>query len=151
MADRVHVHCSFDSRMSQAGVIAALTDFSTGRLETWPNIDPAKYKVHEVGDTWALVTEGNAEPDIWALERYSWGSDWVSIKAEESNFCCVGDGTDLKITPNTDGGSHIELDWEREAATPDWEPIMAMMAEQGETLLAMAYRDRLDQLADTAA
>ena len=90
-------------------------------------------------------------PDIWALERYSWGPGWLSIKAEESNFCCAGDGTDLQITANEDGGSHVELDWERAAATPEWEPLMAVMAEQGEELLIMAYRDRLDQLADAGA
>jgi len=147
MAERIHIHCSFDTRMSPDGVIAALTDFTGRRTELWPNIDPAKYRIHEVGPDWARVTEGNVEPDIWALERYSWGPDWLSIKAEESNFCCVGDGTDLTMTLNADGGSHIELDWEREAASPAWEPVMAMMGEQGEAILTTAYRDRLDQLA----
>ena len=151
MAERVHVHASFDTRMSPEGVVAALTDFSEQRTEVWPNIDPSKYQVHEVGSDWAVVTEGNAEPDIWARERYTWGPGWLSIKAEESNFCCAGDGTDLKITANPDGGSHVELDWESEAASPEWEPLMGFMGEQGPDILVQAYGGRLDELADAAS
>ena len=41
MAERIHVHCSFDTRMSPDGVIAALTNLTDRRTELWPNIDPS--------------------------------------------------------------------------------------------------------------
>jgi hypothetical protein len=149
MADRVHVHIDFETTIPPEGVVAALSDFSASRPDTWPSLDPAKYKVHEVGDDWAEVTEGNRDPDLWARERYQWGPRYVSIKAVESNFCVPGDGTEIRIEPNGSGGSQISLDWEREAATPDWEPLMQAIAADGEAMLLSLYRDRLEELAQT--
>ena len=150
MAERVHLHLSFETRLSPDEVAASLVDFSEHRLALWPNLDPSKFEVHEAGPGFAVVTEGSAEPDVWARERYEWAGSRVTITALESNFCVPGDGTRIEITPGTDGGSAIELDWEREAAAPEWQPIMDAMAQDGEVFLLAAYRDRWDELADEA-
>lgn len=147
MADRVHLRIEFETALPPDRVIGALTDFSDERLRIWPGIDPDKYRLHERGDGWARVTEGNRDPDIWAVERYDWTAERVVIRAEESNFCLPGDGTELVITPNARGGSDVILEWEREAASPEWQPLMDAMAEGGETMLRMAYRDRFEALA----
>jgi hypothetical protein len=146
MGERVRVHISFDTALSPEGVVVALTDFSTRRTAIWPNLDPSRFQIHELGEDWAEVTEGFVEPAVWARERYDWRPDHVSIKALESNFCVPGDGTEIAVTAIA-GGSHIELDWEREAATPEWEPLMAAMGKDGEALLLAGYRDRFDELA----
>jgi hypothetical protein len=52
-----------DGTISPERFIAALTDFSEGRPEQWPNLDARFYRLHELGDTWAEVTEGT---DVFA-------------------------------------------------------------------------------------
>lgn len=147
MANRVHLHVEFSTALPPKGVVGALTDFSTDRLRIWPGIDPDKYVLHEQGPGWARVTEGNREPDVWAVEHYDWTDSRVVIRAEESNFCVPGDGTEIVVSPNASGGSDIVLDWEREAASPEWQPLMDAMAQGGEGMLQAAYRDRFEALA----
>ena len=102
----MRVQYEFQTETPPEVVISALTDTSENRTKIWPNLDPAKYKVHEVGDTWAAVTEGSARPDIWARERYDWSVPGnVSWKAEESNFCAPGSGIVVSVDPVSSGGS----------------------------------------------
>ncbi|MGW1091245.1 hypothetical protein ACWD4L_34425 [Streptomyces sp. NPDC002596] len=64
------LHFHLDSSMSPREVMGVLTDFSPSRLEEWPSIDAEHFQVHERGDTWAEVTEGNAKS--WERARYDW-------------------------------------------------------------------------------
>lgn len=148
MSTRVHLHLNFETRLPPGRVADSLVDFSERRLQNWPSLDPAKFEVHEAGPGWAIVTEGSAEPDIWARERYEWAGGVVTIVAIESNFCVPGDGTRIAIATGAGGGSSIELDWEREAASPDWQPLMDAMEQDGEQFLLAGYRDIWDALAD---
>ncbi len=68
----MRVHYEFTTALPPGEVVAALTDFSERRPETWPGLDRARYQVHELGETWALVTEGSRRPNVWARERYDW-------------------------------------------------------------------------------
>ncbi|MFE9931171.1 hypothetical protein [Streptomyces sp. NPDC005533] len=61
---RFHV----DSSMSPAEVMGVLTNFGPSRVEEWPSIDAELFQVHERGDTWAEVTEGNGKS--WERARY---------------------------------------------------------------------------------
>lgn len=148
MAERIQLHLNFETRLSPERVAASLVDFSERRLERWPNIDPARFELHETGPGWAIVTEGTAEPPVWARERYEWAGAVITITAIESNFCVPGDGTRIEISPAPSGGSKVALDWEREAATPDWQPLMDAFKQDGERFLLVAYRDRWDAMAD---
>ena len=70
--------------------MAALTDFSLERPETWPTLDPAKYEAIELGDTWATVCEGGRRPSIWARERYDWSDPTkVTWTVQESDAFVV--------------------------------------------------------------
>lgn len=148
MAERVRIDCSFETRLSPERCIQTLTDFSERRPAIWPNIDPDRFELHESGESWAVATEGSREPPVWARERYEWGPDWVTIKALESNFCVPGDGTEVRVSPADGGGSRVELIWEREPASPDWQPVMDFMRDNGEATLIAAYGGRWDELAD---
>ena len=67
------IHYEADGAISPALFIAALTDFSDRRPELWPNLDAKYYELHELGDTWAEVTEGtDLLGGVWARERYDW-------------------------------------------------------------------------------
>lgn len=111
----MHVRYEFDTRLSPEGVLAAYTDFSARRPSLWPNLDPAKYQVHELGETNAVVTEGNRRPDFWARERYDWSSPGrVEWTVEESNsFSPEASAIVVRISPGSADGSHVEVDWRR--------------------------------------
>ena len=69
------VHYEADGAVAADEFIAALTDFGPSRPEMWPNLDAKYYELHELGDTWADVTEGSEFlGGVWARERYDWSS-----------------------------------------------------------------------------
>jgi hypothetical protein len=145
---RVHVHSSFDTALPPERVVATLTDFSAARPDIWPNLDRGKYQVHEVGDTWAEVTEGSRSPNIWARERYDWPQPGkVSWRALESNFCAPGSGVDVVVSPGRDRGSHVEIDWQRTPTSPTGYLIAAMMALLGKRMLAQSTAEVFDRVA----
>ena len=81
-----------------------LTDFSERRAEAWPGVDLDHLVVHELGDDFAEVTEGNAT--TWERERYEWdrASGTVTAKTLDSNVWAEGSRWDYRITP-VEGGS----------------------------------------------
>lgn len=90
--------------------IAALTDFSPTRAEVWPNIDAEHLKVHEVGDTWADVTEGSSlAGGVWERNRYDWSTPGtVKVETTESNTWQPGSSWLYRVTPEG-GGSRIHV------------------------------------------
>ena len=67
------IEIDIESSASPERIIAGLTNFTERRPELWPGLNPKKYRVYEVGDTWADVQEGNNDK-IWARERYDWST-----------------------------------------------------------------------------
>lgn len=145
---KAHVHTAFETPLAPEGVIGVLTDFSAGRPETWPDLDPAKYQVHEVKETSAVVTEGNRSPDVWARERYDWSQPGrVSWRAEESNFSAAGSGVDVMVTPGVGGGSHVEVDWDRSSKGIKGYLIVGAMGLIGKRRLKSGYKEVFDRVA----
>lgn len=58
-------------------VLTAARDFSDRRAEMWPDVHVEYLTVHEVGDDYAIVTEGNPWPIgyVWERLRYDWSTD----------------------------------------------------------------------------
>ena len=72
------LHFEADGAVSADRFIAALTDFSERRPELWPDLDAKFYELHELGDTWAEVTEGtDVLGGVWARERYDWSEPGI--------------------------------------------------------------------------
>lgn len=71
------------------------------RAEAWPTIDTAHFEVHELGDTWAEVTEGTAA--AWERARYEWepAGDTVTITTLDSKLFGAGGGWVFRMTPRT--------------------------------------------------
>ena len=71
-------------------VVAALVDFGPDRARIYPETShPAVYRVHQVGDRHAEVTEGM--PWAWSRERYDWSQPGVVTLAQlESNVARNG-------------------------------------------------------------
>ena len=101
---RFTVHTS----MSPSEVLGLLTDFGPDRARTWPNVDEAHFKVHELGPDWAEVTEGTSMG--WERERYAWdtAAGTVTIDTLESNLWAPGSGWRYVVTP-TAAGSRVQV------------------------------------------
>jgi hypothetical protein len=148
----MHVRYESTTAASPDAVVATLTDVSAHRPEFWPNLDPAKYQVHELGETSALVTEGTKSPDVWARERYDWSVPGrVAWHAEESNFCAPGSGIVALVSPGPSGGSRVVIDWERKPRGARGRlAALAVRIGKDRVLGYKAALDRLDRASEEA-
>lgn len=77
----------------------------------WPDVHAEYLEVHEMGDTYAEVTEGNPWPigHVWERLRYDW-SDPRALRGTvvDSNLFRPGSTWELWATPEN-GGSLVEI------------------------------------------
>lgn len=92
-------------------VLEAACDFSEQRAEMWPDVHVEHLQVHEMGETFAEVTEGNPWPIgyVWERLRYDWSEPGV-VKGTvtDSNIFEPGSTWEIRATP-TDSGSRVEV------------------------------------------
>ena len=108
-----------DSTLKPADVLAALVYFGPDRPRIWTETThPKIYRVHEVGSTWAIVTEG--VPSAWSRERYDWATPGIVTLAQlDSNVALPGGRIRYTIEASA-RGSRIACDRARTyLATPD--------------------------------
>lgn len=119
-------------------VLRDLTDFSENRPDLWPAIDPGVYRVHEVSESSALVTEGtDVMGGIWATELYEWnGSQSVTATVQESNFWHPGGTWELTAAPDGQGGSIVQVTRNRDAKNLKARVFEAFMGLAGSRILA---------------
>jgi hypothetical protein len=86
MGPSEHTRWQLDTSLTAGQVTAALVDFSPRREVIWKKTcDPAVYRVHGVGHTWAEATEGVSY--AWSRERYDWSvPEVVTLTQLESNI-----------------------------------------------------------------
>jgi hypothetical protein len=130
------------TRLSPREVLTLLTDFGPGRTESWPGIDEAHFRVHEVAPTWAEVTEGNAMG--WERERYEWDAEagTVTITTLDSNLWAAGSGWRYEITPAGDG-SDLHVTLHRVGRTWRARLLGAVIPVAGPRVLAKQFRSVL--------
>jgi hypothetical protein len=146
------VHYEVDSSaIPPERFIAALTDFSPGRPELWPNLDLKYYKLHASGDTWAEVTEGtDLLGGVWARERYDWSVPGVvTIRLLEATDFVAGTEQVYRVTPLAGGGSHIAVDFQRTARTLRGRFVGVAVALLGKRRFTRDLGKTLDRLATT--
>ena len=93
-------------------VLEALTDFTDRRPQIWSQtLDPKKYELRELGNTWAVAREATAGSPFWVVARYDW-SDPTVVRwtIDESSYGGHGTGS-VRIAPHGDGGSRLEAEW----------------------------------------
>ncbi|MER7802534.1 SRPBCC family protein [Streptomyces parvulus] len=105
------LHFHMDSSMTPDEVMGVLTDFTPARVERWPSIDAEHFQVHDRGDSWAEITEGNDK--TWENARYEWdpSHNRVTVTTHDSTPFGPG-GWDFRLTP-TDAGTRIDVSLER--------------------------------------
>jgi hypothetical protein len=138
-----------DGDVSPTRFIAALTDFSERRLEVWPNLDAAYYRLHERGDTWAVVTEVTyVLGGIWARERYDWtAAGHVQLTLVASPYFKPGTTIEYRVTPRPGGGCHVEVAFQRIAVSLRARIIGAILTVVGPRRFARDLRTTLARLA----
>ena len=97
----------------------ALLDFSARRPDIWPGLARELYEVYSVGEQTADIKEGSKMPGgaVWAREHYEWSGDTIRWTVQESNFCTPGSHVETRLVPNADGGTRIEIHWQRTGTT----------------------------------
>jgi hypothetical protein len=94
-----------------ARVLEAARDFSERRAEMWPDVHVDHLTVHEQGETFADVTEGNPWPIgfVWERLRYDWSQPGRLVgTVTDSNIFQPGSNWELRATA-TDVGSRVEV------------------------------------------
>jgi hypothetical protein len=142
------VHFTLETSLPADEALAAAIDFSERRPDLWPNISRRFYEVHEVGDTWAEVTEGSdTMGGIWARERYDWSvAGVVTGIVQESNVFQPG-GTWEIHAETTENGSRIELTRDRRGTGLKGKIIEAMLSVAGRRVLSQGLQETLNRLA----
>jgi hypothetical protein len=146
------LHYEADGRIAAERFIAALTDFGERRPELWPNLDARYYQLHELGDTWAEVTEGtDVLGGVWARERYDWSEPGlVRLRLVDAVDFRPGTTIDYRVTPLAGGGCHVEVDFQRIAASLRGRIVGVAVQLGGARRFAADLRVTLERLAGTA-
>lgn len=142
---------ALDTTAPPERVIAVLTDFSDRRPDYFPALSRRQYRVLERGETTALVREGTAMG--WAVERYDWSEPGVvRWTPQESNLARPGTTWEVRVTPRKEGGSHLDVHFERDYKGPLGLFFMTVItAGGGGKLLARYLRQTLDIIEKEAA
>jgi hypothetical protein len=122
------------SPLQPAEVLRIITDFGPERSKAWPGVDEEHLKVHEQGEGFADVTEGNAA--TWERERYSWTPDGKTVAAEttESNIWAAGSRWDYTLTP-VDGGTLVTVTLTRFGKNVKGKLIAALLPVAGKSVV----------------
>ena len=105
------VHVVDQTPVTPERVLEAARDFSERRAEMWPDVHVEHLQVHEAGETFAEVTEGNPWPIgyVWERLRYDW-SEPGSVKGVviDSNIFKPGSTWEIHAAPSN-GGSQVDV------------------------------------------
>lgn len=97
-------------------VLEAARDFSERRSELWPDVHVDHFELHQAGDDFAEVTEGNPSPigPFWERLRYDWSKPG-SIKGVVIDSNIFKPGSSWEMTAIlADGGSRVTVTMVRE-------------------------------------
>ena len=136
-----------DTVASTEQVLAALTDFTERRLKVWSRtLDPKRYELRELGDTWAVAREASPRSPFWVVARYDWSNPravrWTVV---ESSYGGGGEGV-VAITPMGTGGSHLEVRWSNTG--PRQRPLLWVLHHGPMArLIGRMWRQALDRYA----
>ncbi|MBS2032170.1 MAG: SRPBCC family protein [Deltaproteobacteria bacterium] len=147
-----HVVTDLDSTASPERVIHALTDFSSRRLELWPNIDPTTYKLESTEPTSAEVTEGSASfGGVWERSHYDWSrSGTVRIDVQDSNTFEPGSYWLYEVTPLPNGGSHVHMEFDRRPRNFKGQMLSALLTVAGKPVFQKSLGETLKRIEASA-
>lgn len=136
------VTSSITTTKSPAEVIHILTDFSPARADAWPGVDLSHLQIHDSGDNWVEVTEGNNLG--WERERYTWeeSAGTVTATTVESNLWAAGSRWDYRIVPIAEG-SRVEVTVHRVGKGVKGKLVGVLLLVIGKKMIADGLRSAL--------
>jgi len=142
------IHYEVDGAVSADRFFAALTDFGPRRPELWPGLDDKWYQLHELGDTWADVTEGtDVLGGVWAHERYDWSEPGVvRLTLQSAVDFKPGTVSTYRIAPRPDGGCRVAVDFHRIAKSFRGRFVGVAVTLTGRRRFAGELREALERL-----
>ena len=145
------IKIELDCPLRPEQVSHAAHDFSPARVEVWPAVREQHFKVHDLGETSADVTEGTpAGIGInWERCHYAWSQDGrVTATVTDSNvYAHPGSSWSITATPAPGGGSHVTMTWIRKfRRTPRGLIFGGLYAVVGRPIFARYARETLDNL-----
>jgi hypothetical protein len=143
------IHYEADGTISPERFITALTDFGPSRPDLWPSLDLKFFKLHEIGPTWADVTEGtDVLGGVWGRERYDWSEPGlVRLELQASDDFRPGTHIDYRVTARPDRGCHVAVDFQRIAVSPRGRFVGLVVQLTGTQRFANDLRVTLERLA----
>jgi hypothetical protein len=129
---------NFNSSLTPAEGVAALTDFGAARPDAWSSIDRAHFSVHDIGDNWAEVTEGNAS--AWERARYEWdeAAGKVDITTHDSKLFGRGGGWTFLFAPQP-GGSRVDVQLTRSPTSLKGKLLASLLPLVGPSSLKKSF------------
>lgn len=145
-----HTRWQLDTPLGADTVRAALVDFSPRREVIWKETcDPAVYRVHAVGHTWAEMTEGVSY--AWSRERYDWCLPAVvTLTQLEANIAEPVGMIRYTIAAQPDGGARVVCERYRVFRGPRGRVLGTFMVLFGPRILRSQFRIALDRVAGGA-
>lgn len=146
MGPTEHTRWELETALSAQAVTDALVDFSPRREVIWKETcDPAVYRVHGVGNTWAEVTEGVSH--AWSRERYDWSEPGVVMLTQLDGNIVEPVGTiRYTITTLPDGGSRIVCERYRRFRGGRGRMLGTFMVLLGPRVLRSQFRGSLERV-----
>ena len=128
-------------------VLEAITDFGPGRQEIFGNSVDEFLEVHDLGDTYADVTEGTGKHGkavSWERLAYDWSDpSRVTMKVLDSNIWSTASGHVYTITPQDDETTEVDVVVEREGKNVKGRLLAVVVSTIGKPILAKALRNTL--------
>ena len=106
------VHVTAETAASPDRVLELARDFSSRRAELWRDVYEVHLTIHERGETWADVTEGNPWPIglVWERLRYDWSQPGaLEGVVVDSNIFEPGSTWELRATRAENGRTLVEI------------------------------------------
>ena len=143
-----HVITERDTTASPERVIGALTDFSSRRLDLWPNLDRKYYQLEDSGSSTAEVTEGSGGfGGVWERSRYDWSRPGtVRLDVQDSNAFEPGSYWVYDVTPKPGGGSHVHMEFDRRPRNLKGHVLSALLSVAGGTIFRKSLGETLRHL-----
>lgn len=130
------------STLSPAEALRVLTDFGPSRADAWPGVDDQHLTIHDQGENWAEVTEGNNVG--WERERYTWdaAAGTVSAVTIDSNLWAAGSRWDYTLTPSG-SGTRVEVTLVRQGKGVKGKLIGALIPLLGKRMITQGLSQAL--------
>ena len=132
------IHFHRTTTLTPEQYVAGLTDFGPGRKKLFANSADEYLKVHEMGSTFADVTEGSG--GIWERLHYDWSNpNRVVLTTTDSNLWGGASGHTYTFTRQPNGTTDIDVVVVRDGKNLKGRLLGLVLGTVGKRVLSSAF------------